>query len=101
MFERFSQGIAVAGVMVSAYLLMSAVTFLVYALDKRAARRGAWRVRESTLHSLALLGGWPGAIAAQQLLRHKTRARPFRRLFWATVVLNCAAAALALSVSAW
>lgn len=71
------------------YLGMSALTFAVYAIDKAAARRHAWRVPESTLHLLALLGGWPGAVLAQQALRHKTRKQPFRRIFWATVVGNC------------
>jgi uncharacterized membrane protein YsdA (DUF1294 family) len=31
---------------------------------------------------LALIGGTPGAIAAQQLVRHKTRKEPFRSLLW-------------------
>lgn len=73
------------------YLLASASTFGAYALDKSAARRGAWRTSESTLHLLALAGGWPGALIAQTLLRHKTRKQPFRVLFWMTAVINCAA----------
>ncbi|MDQ2151108.1 DUF1294 domain-containing protein [Alcaligenaceae bacterium C4P045] len=41
----------------SAYLAMSAITFVAYGRDKSASRRGAWRTRESTLHLPALLGG--------------------------------------------
>lgn len=67
---------------------LSVTTFLVYALDKRAARRRHWRVPEKLLHLLALLGGWPGALAAQQVLRHKTRKLQFQALFWTTVMLN-------------
>lgn len=78
------------------YALMSVVTFTVYAADKSAARRGAQRVPESTLHVLSLLGGWPGALAAQQMLRHKTRKQPFRAVFWATVAINCLVLAWAL-----
>ncbi|WP_423599578.1 DUF1294 domain-containing protein [Roseateles sp. MS654] len=70
------------------YLAMSFATFLVYALDKRAARLGQWRVKESTLHGLALLCGWPGALLAQHLLRHKSAKPSFRRLFWLSVALN-------------
>ena len=72
------------------YLAASGFTFLVYAKDKWAARKGRWRTKESTLHTLALVGGWPGAVIAQQVLRHKSRKDAFQFMFWATVVLNCA-----------
>ncbi len=70
------------------YLGLSALTFVVYALDKSAAKRGAWRTSESTLHVLAVAGGWPGALLAQQYLRHKSSKSAFRSVFWATVALN-------------
>ena len=69
-------------------MLGTMATFITYALDKRAALRGGWRVAENTLHGLALLCGWPGALLAQELLRHKSAKREFRRLFWLTVALN-------------
>jgi len=74
-----------------AYTAMSMATFIVYALDKRAAARGDWRVAEGTLHVLSLAGGWPGALLAQELLRHKSVKPSFRRLYWLTVVVNLAA----------
>jgi len=73
------------------YVIFSSATFGAYALDKSAAKRGALRTSESTLHLLALVGGWPGALIAQCRLRHKSRKQPFRAVFWATVVVNCAA----------
>ncbi len=73
------------------YSAMSMATFIVYALDKRAARQGAWRVGEKTLHGLSLACGWPGALLAQQLLRHKSVKPAFRRIYWLTVILNIAA----------
>jgi uncharacterized membrane protein YsdA (DUF1294 family) len=72
----------------AAYLAMSAVCFASYALDKSAARRGERRTPESRLLVLGLLGGWPGAMLAQQWLRHKTVKQPFRRMFWLTVAAN-------------
>jgi uncharacterized membrane protein YsdA (DUF1294 family)/cold shock CspA family protein len=70
------------------YMAMSLATFIVYAGDKRAARLGQWRVAETTLHGLALACGWPGALLAQHLLRHKTGKVQFRRRFWLTVAGN-------------
>ncbi|GAA3622977.1 hypothetical protein GCM10022200_01460 [Microbacterium awajiense] len=75
------------------YAGMSVVTFAAYGLDKRAARSSAARTPESTLLLLGLLAGWPGALVAQQVFRHKTRKRSFRRAFWGTVVLNVLAVA--------
>ncbi|MFZ0487472.1 MAG: cold shock and DUF1294 domain-containing protein [Arenicellales bacterium] len=71
------------------YCTASVVAFVAYALDKSAARNDRWRTQESTLHLFALVGGWPGALAAQRLLRHKSRKRSFQIVFWGTVVVNC------------
>ncbi|MBE0502047.1 MAG: cold shock and DUF1294 domain-containing protein [Desulfuromonadales bacterium] len=70
------------------YLTMSLATFALYAFDKSAAQKGAWRTSESTLHLFSLFGGWPGALVAQQKLRHKSKKESFREVFWGTVVLN-------------
>ena len=74
--------------LVSLYVLLSLITFFAYWKDKRAAQGGHWRTPESTLHVLAVMGGWPGAILAQQWLRHKSSKTAFRTAFWVTVVLN-------------
>lgn len=73
------------------YLAASVVAFAAYACDKSAARKKHWRTQESTLHLFALLGGWPGALTAQRLLRHKSAKVSFQIVFWVTVVLNCGA----------
>jgi len=70
------------------YAVASAVAFFFYAMDKSAAESGAWRTPESTLHMLALACGWPGALVAQQALRHKSSKAEFRQVFWGTVLLN-------------
>lgn len=72
------------------YFVLSLLTFLVYAKDKSAAKKGRWRTPESTLHLFSFFGGWPGALVAQQKLRHKSQKQPFRFIFWLTVLLNCA-----------
>lgn len=73
---------------VGVYAVMSVIAFVAYGIDKSAARKNGWRISEDTLLVLGLLGGWPGALVAQQLFRHKTRKRSFRRAFWGTVVVN-------------
>ena len=79
------------------YLAASLVTFIAYAIDKSAAQKGRWRTSEGTLHLLALAGGWPGALVAQTVLRHKSRKQQFRSVFRATILLNCAALAWVLT----
>jgi uncharacterized membrane protein YsdA (DUF1294 family)/cold shock CspA family protein len=73
------------------YAVLSPLTYFVYAWDKSNARKGKWRTSENTLHLLALAGGWPGAVLAQQRLRHKSQKKAFRTIFWLTVFINIAA----------
>lgn len=72
-------------------LLISLLTFFVYGFDKHAAETGRWRTQESTLHLLALIGGWPGAWCAQRLFRHKVRKASFMTVYWATALAHIAA----------
>jgi uncharacterized membrane protein YsdA (DUF1294 family)/cold shock CspA family protein len=94
-FLGFVAGSAFAGelpfAVLGLYLGTSTVAYVAYALDKSAARNDRWRTQESTLHLIGLIGGWPGALAAQRLLRHKSKKASFQVVFWATVVLNCGA----------
>ena len=76
---------------IAAYGVVSILTFLVYWFDKSAARHGRWRTKESSLLLLGLAGGWPGAVVAQRVLRHKSRKQSFQVAFWGTVVVNSVA----------
>ena len=69
--------------------IISIITILYYARDKAKAQSNSWRISEDKLHLFSLLGGWPGAIIAQQVYRHKTAKKSFQRVFWATVIINC------------
>lgn len=71
-------------------LLANLLTFLTYGGDKLAARKGWRRVPEATLLLFGALGGWLGALAAQQLFRHKTQKQPFKTWFILSVALNLA-----------
>ena len=68
-------------------LVISGLTFVSYAGDKRRAQQGRWRISEFRLHLLSLLGGWPGAFLAQKSFRHKTIKKSFQFTFWMTVLL--------------
>src|SRR3984957_9724462 len=68
--------------------VMSLVCFIAYGLDKRRAVNGGRRVSERTLHLMAFLGGWPGALIGQRQFHHKTQKVRFRIVFWAVVVLH-------------
>ncbi|PRC92908.1 DUF1294 domain-containing protein [Solimicrobium silvestre] len=70
------------------YAAVSIISFIAYYADKNAAERGTWRIQENTLHMMALLGGWPGAYAAQRITRHKTIKEPFQSIFVVSVILN-------------
>lgn len=72
----------------AAYIGMSVICAGFYWHDKNAARSGEWRTSEGTLIALGMLCGWPGAIVAQQLLRHKTTKPSFRVMHWFSVGLN-------------
>ncbi|PSW32298.1 DUF1294 domain-containing protein [Photobacterium phosphoreum] len=70
------------------YICLSIVTFAVYAHDKRAAQKDRWRTKEASLHLLALAGGWPGALWAQKILRHKSQKQPFKAILWLMIIAN-------------
>lgn len=76
-------------IVVGLYAGASVLAFAIYAWDKSAAQNGRWRTQEKTLHMIALFGGWPGALVAQKVLRHKSSKASFQLTFWATVVINC------------
>jgi uncharacterized membrane protein YsdA (DUF1294 family)/cold shock CspA family protein len=71
------------------YVVASVVAYAAYAWDKTAAEGRRRRTPEDTLHIFGLIGGWPGALIAQQQFRHKTSKTSFQVTFWVTVVLNC------------
>jgi uncharacterized membrane protein YsdA (DUF1294 family) len=71
-------------------LVMSLACFVAYGWDKRSAANGSRRMPEQTLHILALLGGWPGALLGQRQFRHKTKKLSFLIVLWSVIVLHVA-----------
>lgn len=75
-----------------AYLAaINLIAFTAMAADKQWAIDHKPRIPERVLLTLALAGGGPGAVAAQQWLRHKTKKQPFRTLLWVIVAVQIVA----------
>lgn len=67
---------------------LTAIAFFLYRHDKQRAQAGGWRIPETTLHFIDLIGGWPGGFLAQREYRHKTVKGSFQFIFWMTVALH-------------
>jgi uncharacterized membrane protein YsdA (DUF1294 family)/cold shock CspA family protein len=84
----FTIATIISPIIISVYLISSFITCWAYAVDKSRATHGAQRIPENTLHFLELVGGWPGALLAQELFRHKTVKQSYQIAFWIIVVMN-------------
>lgn len=81
-FNVRGAAMSVTNIFLVLYVVVSLATMGAYAWDKSAAGRGKRRIRERTLHAMEVLGGWPGALLAQQLFRHKRRKLSFLLVTW-------------------
>jgi uncharacterized membrane protein YsdA (DUF1294 family) len=77
-----------SGLPMAVYPLMSVIAFALYGHDKRQARTQGQRTPEKLLRAAELLGGWPGALVAQQVFRHKTRKVSYQSVFWLVVLVH-------------
>ena len=58
-------------------VIINLIAFLAMYIDKKRAKWGKWRIKESTLFTLVLLGGGIGGIAGMHTFRHKTKKMRF------------------------
>ena len=54
-------------------VIINVITFVIFGVDKYKAIRQEWRIRESTLLGLALIGGSIGGWLAMYIFHHKTK----------------------------
>ena len=71
--------------------LINLFTFWAYGRDKRCAQRSEWRIPETQLHTLELLGGTIGAVAGQKFFHHKNKKKSYLATFWAAVFIQIGA----------
>ncbi|MGI6663937.1 MAG: DUF1294 domain-containing protein [Christensenellaceae bacterium] len=62
------------------FLLMNIISFVLFGIDKYAAKTGRWRIRERVLLLFAVFGGAGGALMGMYVFHHKTKKNPFRYL---------------------
>lgn len=72
----------------TSYLSMSILTALAFGIDKMAAKQGYRRISERTLHTLEFCCGWPGALVALHLFKHKRRKESYTRVLYAISALH-------------
>lgn len=62
------------------YLILNIIAFSLYGADKSKAKKGAWRIKESTLLIAAFFGAF-GAWAGMNVFRHKTQKIKFALVY--------------------
>ena len=79
-------------------LLINALAFLLMLIDKYKAKKNLWRIRESTLLLIAVIGGSIGALAGMYTFRHKTKPLKFTLGIPVILVLQIVAAYCILTI---
>ena len=59
-------------------IVINAVTFTVYGIDKWKAKQSKWRISEATLMILAINGGSIGALLGLKVWHHNTMHKKFK-----------------------
>ncbi len=77
-------------ILLAVLLLVNVLAFALYGIDKLKAKKGAWRIPESTLLLVAFLGGSLGALLGMELFRHKTKHAKFKVLVPLFLILHIA-----------
>lgn len=62
-----------ANILIIYLIIINAAAFIIFGIDKRRAVKNRWRIAESTLFLLALIGGSIGALAGMRVFHHKTK----------------------------
>jgi uncharacterized membrane protein YsdA (DUF1294 family) len=80
------------------FICVNIATVAYYYFDKYQSMTNSYRVSESVLLGLSLMGGWIGALFVMRFLRHKSRKLSFLALFVMTIIFNIAVTSRLLGV---
>ena len=70
--------------------VINVATFFMYGIDKWKAKKSMWRIRETALLGLAVLGGSIGAWLGMQVWHHKTQHKKFKYGVPAIIIVQLA-----------
>lgn len=70
------------------YLILNLTAFILFAADKKKAVKNRWRIKESTLLAIILLGGAVGGAMGMKMFRHKTQKWYFKAAVAAGILLQ-------------
>ncbi len=70
--------------------VINVVTFFMYGIDKWKAKKSKWRIRETALLGLAVLGGSIGAWLGIKVWHHKTQHKKFKYGVPAIIIIQLA-----------
>ena len=73
-----SMSMSFISILLICLLSLNILTFIIYGIDKWKARKGRWRIPESSLLLLAACGGSIGAWCGMQVWHHKTLHKKFK-----------------------
>lgn len=60
------------------YLLINLISYILMGVDKKRAKHGEWRIKESSLWFIAFIGGALGSYIGMKTFRHKTKHSSFK-----------------------
>jgi len=72
-------------------VIINVATFFMYGIDKWKAKKSKWRIRETALLGLAILGGSIGACLGMKVWHHKTQHKKFKYGVPAIFIIQVAA----------
>lgn len=84
------QGLSAIHIALAYLAIINVMTFFVYGIDKWKAKHSRWRVSETTLLFLAVIGGSIGAWMGMRVWHHKTLHKKFRYGVPAIIVIQLA-----------
>ena len=70
--------------------VINVATFFMYGIDKWKAKKSMWRIRETALLGLAVLGGSIGAWLGMKVWHHKTQHKKFKYGVPAIIIVQLA-----------